>query len=395
MRLLLIGHDANRAGAQLVLLYLMRLLKADGIAMHLLLGEGGPLEADYRALAPVTIWPQTNGHLVSPNADKVLGKLGLWHRQANRRDRRHQRTIAQELKLGQVDAVLVNTVSGAQWLRQLPLADNVPVIAYLHELTMSVQLYTRPDDLRYLFSRAQHLLTVSEATAQFYESRFQVPADRISLFTLIDVDTIRQRVAEASQPNSHGRPLLDVPADAVVVGGCGNAEWRKGNDLFVALARMVNQLPGAPVYFVWVGMPPSTLRDDLWHDVEKAGLTDHVRFIEPTSDVLRYMARFDVFLLCSREDPYPLVVLEAGASQLPVVCFAGAGGAPELIEDDGGAVVPYLDLNAMAAALRQLANDPARRQQQGHRLSQKIDQRHNSRRSIDQLLSLLNQLTTA
>lgn len=393
MRLLLIGHDANRAGAQLVLLYLMRLLKADGIDMHLLLGEGGPLEAEYRAQAPVTIWPQTNGHLVSPNADKVLGKLGLWQQQADRRDRRQQRMIARELQLNQVDAVLVNTVSGARWLRQLSVPEHVPVIAYLHELTMSVQLYTHPDDLRYLFDRAQHLLTVSEATAKFYETRFNVPADRISLFTLIDVDMIRQRVAEASKPTS--APLLDVPADAVVIGGCGNAEWRKGNDLFVALARMVNQLPGIPVYFVWVGMPPSSLRDDLWHDVEKAGLTDLVWFIEPTSDVLRYMARFDVFLLCSREDPYPLVVLEAGASQLPVVCFAGAGGAPELIEVDGGAVVPYLDLNAMAAALRQLADDPARRQQLGHRLGQKIDQRHNSRRSIDQLLRLLNQLTTA
>lgn len=393
MTLLLIGHDANRAGAQLVLLYLMRLLKADGIAMHLLLGEGGPLEKEYQALAPVTIWPPAGNHLVSPNADKVLGKLGLWQQQAARRDRQHRRRMARALRLDQVDAVLVNTVSGAQWLRQLPLPDHVPVIAYLHELTMSVQLYTRPDDLHYLFNRAQHLLTVSEATAAFYEKTFNVSPDRISLFTLIDVDTIRQRVAAAATPAS--QPMPDLPADAVVVGGCGNAEWRKGNDLFVSLARMVAQLPGAPVYFVWVGMPPSSLRDDLWLDVEKAGLTDRVRFIEPTPDVLRYMARFDIFLLCSREDPYPLVVLEAGALQLPVVCFAGAGGAPELVEADGGVIVPYLDLTAMAAALRQLADDPTLRQQQGKRLSQKIDQRHNSRRSLDQFLHLLTDLTTA
>ena len=398
MRLLLIGHDANRAGAQLVLLYLMRLLKAEGIRMHLLLGEGGPLEADYRALAPLTIWPAANGHVFSPNADKVLGKLGLWEQQARRKIRRQQRTVARDLHLDDVDAVLVNTVSGARWLRQLPLRSDVPVVAYLHELTMSVQLYTHPDELRFLFQRAQHLLTVSEATAQFYQTRFNVPAEQISLFTLIDVDTIRQRINDAQTSRATARALpglANVPPDAIVVGGCGNAEWRKGNDLFVAQARMVNQLPGPPVYFVWVGMPASTLREELWHDVEKAGLSDLVRFVEPTPDVLRYIARFDIFLLCSREDPYPLVVLEAGASEVPVVCFAGAGGAPELVEADGGAVVPYLDLGAMAAALRELADNEALRRQQGQRLSQKIHQRHNSQTSIHRLLGLLTDLTTA
>jgi glycosyltransferase involved in cell wall biosynthesis len=411
MNLLLIGHDANRAGAQLVLLYLMRLLKAEGIGMHLLLGSGGPLVADYEALAPVTIWPPTNGHVINAQADKVLGKLGLYEQQAQRKAGRQQRRIARQLHLDAFDAVLVNTVSGAKWLRQLPLPSHVPVVAYLHELTMSVQLYTDPADLRFLLDRAQHLLTVSQATAQFYQTRFNVPESQISLFTLIDVAAIRERVelakgegrnAKGDVPEPETSPLhishFADPSDRIhpsslTIGGVGNAEWRKGNDLFVALARMVNQLPGPPVDFEWVGMPASTLRDDLWHDVEKAGLTDRVRFMPPTPDVLAHMARFDIFLLCSREDPYPLVVLEAGACGVPVVCFAGAGGAPELVEADGGAVVPYLDLGAMAHALRELANDPALRQQQGQRLSQKIDERHNSQQSIGRLLTLLTELT--
>jgi glycosyltransferase involved in cell wall biosynthesis len=408
MRLLLIGHDANRAGAQLVLLYLMRLLKAEGVGMHLLLGNGGPLVDAYRALAPLTIWPATNSHVINAQADKVLGKLGLWEQQALRKARQQQRRIAGELRLNEFDAVLVNTVSGAKWLRQLSLPNHVPVVAYLHELTMSVQLYTDPADLRFLLDRAQHLLTVSQATAAFYQTRFNVPDHYISLFTLIDVEAIRERVrivqdraAFRTSPgvSSNTVPGLEQnaarPQTTITVGGVGNAEWRKGNDLFVTLARMVNQLPGPPVDFEWVGMPASPLRDDLWHDVEKADLTNRVRFVPPTPDVLAHMTAFDIFLLCSREDPYPLVVLEAGACGLPVVCFAGAGGAPELVEADGGAVVPYLDLGAMAHALRTLANDPTLRQQQGQRLGQKINERHNSQQSISQLLSLLANLTAA
>lgn len=403
MNLLLIGHDANRAGAQLVLLHMMQLLKERGVAMQLLLGSGGSLLDDYQALCPVVIWPEDEPFLVGPTADKVLGKLNLWQQQADRRNQRQRDEIYQSIGGDSVSAVLVNTVSGARWLRRLNLPTAVPVVAYLHELPMSVGLYSRPDELRYLLNRCQHLLTVSRATMHFYHDTYDVPEAKMSLFTLIDVDAIRARVTAAhSGINSTSLAgISDIPPEAVVVGGCGNAEWRKGNDLFVALARMVNQPNATPVYFVWVGMPkpvhngqpgPSTLYDDLWLDVQKAGLTNYVRFIEPTPDVLRYMARFDIFLLCSREDPYPLVVLEAGLTNVPVVCFDGAGGAPELVETDGGAVVPYLDLTAMSHAIRRLADDTELRRKQGHRLAEKITERHQSGHSMDQLMALLTTL---
>ena len=404
MTLLLIGHDANRAGAQLVLLHMMQLLSERGVAMRLLLGGGGPLLGEYEALCPVLVWPENKPFLVGPTTDKVLGKLNLWQPRADRRNQRQRNEIYAALGGDAIDAVLVNTVSGGRWLRRLNLPSRVPVVAYLHELPMSAGLYSRPDELAYLLNRCAHLLTVSQATMLFYHTAHGIPQANMSLFTLIDVATIQARVAAAQsgekQPSLAG--LADLPADAVVVGGCGNAEWRKGNDLFVVLARMVNQPDETPVYFVWVGMPkPAStgrsgvpkLYDELWLDVQKAGLTDRVRFIEPTPDVLRYMARFDMFLLCSREDPYPLVVLEAGLTNLPVVCFEGAGGAPELVETDGGAVVPYLDLTAMSRAIRLLANDASLRQKQGRQLAQKIAERHQSERSMDQLLALLTSLT--
>lgn len=404
MTLLLIGHDANRAGAQLVLLHMMQLLRERGVTMRLLLGSGGSLLEEYKGLCPVTVWPDDAPFLVGPTADKVLGKLNLWQPRADRRAQRQRDEIYAVLSSDSIDAVLVNTVSGGRWLRRLNLPERVPVVAYLHELPMSVGLYSRPNELAYLLERCGHLLTVSRATMLFYHTAYGIPEAKMSLFTLIDVAAIQARVTAAH--SGEKQPLLtglaDLPADTVVVGGCGNAEWRKGNDLFVALARMVNQPNETPVYFVWVGMPkpihngqpgPTTLYDDLWLDVQKAGLTDRVRFIEPTPDVLRYMARFDIFLLCSREDPYPLVVLEAGLTNLPVVCFDGAGGAPELVETDGGAVVPYLDLTAMSVAIRQLADDAELRQKQGQRLAEKITERHQSGRSMDQLMALLTTLT--
>src|SRR5207245_8755034 len=56
----------------------------------------------------------------------------------------------------------------------------------------------------------------------------------------------------------------------------------------------------------------------------------------------------------SREDPFPTVVLEAMEAGLPVVAFAEAGGIGEILDSASGILVPYLDVKAMADAVRGL-----------------------------------------
>lgn len=377
----------------MVLLNLMRHIKAEGFQVHLLLGEGGPLLDEYRSVAPVTLWPFSGKHVVNALADMVLGKLGQWERFYQRQLLQQQKVVRAQLALDSFDLVFVNTVMSSRWFSLLGIPEKTPVITFVHELDMSVRLYTRPDQLAYLLQRSNHILAVSKATARYYEQQHGVDPKRVTLFTLIDTPSLERNVQHAkSQPDIYRQ--LGLPENALIVGGCGNAEWRKGNDLFITLARQViGREPGQPIHFVWVGIPPSSLHDDLSLDIRKAGLSERVHLIAPTPDVLRYMSRFDVFVLCSREDPYPLVVFEAGLSGVPVVCFDGAGGAPELVEADGGFVVPYLDLDAMSSQTLQLLQNPDLRQQMGKRLSQKIMERHPAQQSVETIVTLFHQFT--
>lgn len=369
--------------------------------MHLLLGEGGPILDDYQAICPITIWPAPKTYVMNALADKVLGKLGLWQQFHDRQQATRQREIQEQLDLGSIDLVLVNTVASSHLFSQLVIPDKTPVVTFVHELAMSVRIYSKPDELAHLLKRTTHLLAVSRATALYYEREHGFDPARISLYTLIDTPALARNVQQArDQPGLYS--ALGLPADALIVGGCGNAEWRKGNDLFISLARQVigrtqatvtNSSLTQPIHFVWVGMPLGSLRDDLLLDIQKAGLTNQVHLIPPTPDVLRYMSRFDVFVLCSREDPYPLVVFEAGLCGIPVVCFEGAGGSPELVEDDGGFVVPYLDLDTMSSQVVALLQQPDLRHKLGHRLGQKILERHPAKQSVETLVTLFNQLT--
>jgi glycosyltransferase involved in cell wall biosynthesis len=62
---------------------------------------------------------------------------------------------------------------------------------------------------------------------------------------------------------------------------------------------------------------------------------------------LKYFAAFDVFALVSREDPFPVVCLEAASLGKPIVCFNSSDGEKEFVENDCGFVVPDLDIEIM------------------------------------------------
>ena len=105
------------------------------------------------------------------------------------------------------------------------------------------------------------------------------------------------------------------------------------------------EVPG--LRFAWAGGDADYHRD--W--LAEQGLQDRIHFLGTRGDVRRLLHAADIFLLSSREDPMPLVALEAAATSLPVVCFAGAGDIPDLVGDEAGVVVPMEDVAAGARAI--------------------------------------------
>jgi len=152
----------------------------------------------------------------------------------------------------------------------------------------------------------------------------------------------------------------NIPESAVIVGGAGTTDWRKSPDLFIQLARAVTkQTSERPVHFVWVGGANEGIEfGELMHDVRHLGLDKYVHFLGARRDYVDVIASFDIFALVSREDCFPLVVLEAALLGKPIVCFDGAGGATEFIGGDAGFSVPYLDIGSMADRVVTLSRSP-------------------------------------
>jgi glycosyltransferase involved in cell wall biosynthesis len=163
------------------------------------------------------------------------------------------------------------------------------------------------------------------------------------------------------------RAKLQINDGDVVVGMCGAANWGKGADLFLLLAKAVALRRGPRRHiFLWIGVHTgSEAHRQMIHDRALLGLEQTVKLIPPVSNPHDYLSAIDVFTLTSREDSFSLVSLESAALGIPVICFAGGGGCPDLVGPDGGQVVPYLDIPAMAQAVFTLSDDVNLRSQVG------------------------------
>jgi glycosyltransferase involved in cell wall biosynthesis len=182
-----------------------------------------------------------------------------------------------------------------------------------------------------------------------------------------------------------------------MVGSVGAIGWIKGPDVLIHVARRVLRAVGRDreIRFVWMGRPTlSWAEGELAYDVKAMGLEGRVRFIKARSDPRPVMSLFDVFALPSRSDPFPLVCLEAAALAKPIVCF-DAGGMGEFLEPDEGLVVPYLDIDAMAARIGELLDSEQERTEIGRRLARRVRERHSLDVAAPTLLRIVERAVTA
>jgi glycosyltransferase involved in cell wall biosynthesis len=142
------------------------------------------------------------------------------------------------------------------------------------------------------------------------------------------------------------------PGGAFVVGSVAGIARRKGIDVLVEAARLV-RAGGNPVEFELIGAKTDPL-DAEWAEGILARAREAGIRHTPRADVAEALDRWDAFVLASRRDPFPLSMLEAMASGLPVIGSA-VDGIPEQLAPGTGLLVKPEDPAALAEAILSLA----------------------------------------
>jgi glycosyltransferase involved in cell wall biosynthesis/SAM-dependent methyltransferase len=364
-------HDCSLSGAPTLALNMVRRLVSDPDLDVLVVAKGvGPLAGKFCALS----------QFVLLGSDRLLGAAAA-----------HLDCVLARFRDRDCKVAFCNTVVTGDLV---PVFRNhgYVVLSLVHELPTSIRLVGE-DNFTTIDHQANAIILGSEFMRERIVSAF-APSNR-SLFIVPtgypDPRTNRSRVNRA---RTRLRREAGFPHDSTVVLGCGTLDHRKGIDLFVQLAKLVLSDPqGEGTQFAWIGGDSSpSYTAWLKHDLENLGLTKRVRLLGPRDDIFPYLAGADVFVLPSREDPFPLVNLAAMAFGLPVVAFSGAGGAPEALGEAGGIVVPYLDVAAMAGAVVKLAGDPERRHALGRVARHRYETLYTMEKFLDGLFSIVTKV---
>jgi len=163
-------------------------------------------------------------------------------------------------------------------------------------------------------------------------------------------------ISDSSRLLQHKLPLESDPNLYVA---CGRVKGRKGPDLFIEIARRT--LEHSPqARFVWIGgfEPEGEFSEAaIAASIRQQGLCHAITFVGEQTDPTQILAQAGAFLLTSRDDPMPKVLMEALALGKPCIAF-DVGGVSDLL-GSSGTIVPPEDISAFVQALQQHQKTPS------------------------------------
>jgi glycosyltransferase involved in cell wall biosynthesis len=147
-----------------------------------------------------------------------------------------------------------------------------------------------------------------------------------------------------------------------IVGTMGRLSWGKGLGCFLeAAARVSAAYPN--VQFLIVG--DGEARKDLELLVKDLEISAQTIFTGFRPDGLEILTLMDVFVLPSPHEAMPYTVLEAMASEKPVIAIEDTGAQDAVQQGEAGLLIPPRDPEALAAAIMALLRDEAKSQAMG------------------------------
>ena len=177
-------------------------------------------------------------------------------------------------------------------------------------------------------------------------------------------------VEQAVRTKQEYRRLLDLPDDALVFVTVARFNFQKGYDILVeALRRLRSTLVTKKVLFAWAG--DGAEYDAVKHRVEALGLSSYIKFLGNRGDIPEIMEAADAFLLPSRWEGLPIVLLEAGLHKLPVLA-SDTYGNREIIGDKNGVLFNNLDPADLAQKINAVMNGDYDLKLQAENLHQEV-----------------------
>ncbi|MES2304376.1 MAG: glycosyltransferase family 4 protein [Gemmatimonadota bacterium] len=206
------------------------------------------------------------------------------------------------------------------------------------------------------------VVTATEERRRFFLTESPMAADRVEVVPLgVDLKTFHP---EPSVRDAL-RAELGLAPDTILALAIGHSGPEKGIDQVVdAFGLAAARMSDHPWHLALLG-GGSPARLEALHQSARQQLGDRVTIGGFRSDIPRWLQGADLLVHAPRLEAFGLVVVQAMATALPVICTA-VGGLPEIIVDEvTGRLVPSGGLSALADAIVALTGDAGARHRMG------------------------------
>lgn len=262
---------------------------------------------------------------------------------------------------------------------------NIPVIFHVHELEIAINMMFKSPSSREKFKdMADIFIAVSSPVYNVLVRNLNCPVEKVSLVhEFVDKEKIKDKSELISLENVNKE--MGREDGEILIFCLGTFIYRKGADIFMKAAKTLSE-KGLNCKFVWIGSKP--FKEPFMADF---GLySPYFTLLQEKVNPFPYLRAADILVLPSREDPFPLVVLESMSLGKPTVLFKDGGGIYEAV-NDSGIIVEDFDVREFTNAIERLALDSNERKLLGER-AEKYQEEYDSKKALPKIKSIITSL---
>jgi glycosyltransferase involved in cell wall biosynthesis len=235
---------------------------------------------------------------------------------------------------------------------------------------------------KYLLGRVDRVIAVSREDQRFLELNYGL--NNITYITngiIIDKSETGDTTARIDL-----RKSLDLPQEGFLFVTVARFNFQKAYDFLInTLGSIKHFLDKTGTCFVLVGGGPEL--DALQRKATELGLDKRIVFLGERKDSLRLIRAGNVFLLPSRWEGLPIVLLECGLLKVPVIA-SDTYGNREIIGAHNGILFENLNPQDLIHVIKKAVNG----EYQWERMINSLNREVNQHYSIETMLSKLNSL---
>ncbi|WP_371767810.1 glycosyltransferase [Massilia sp.] len=194
---------------------------------------------------------------------------------------------------------------------------------------------------RMFYGSLDRIVCQSESMLADVAATFGVPHSKM---VVINNPVDLARVRAAAQAPLAQNDWSAFPVRLVAIGRMNRV---KGFDLLLEALALLNE-PGVGLAILGAGSLEAELRAQAGH----LGLSERVHFAGYQTNPYAWIARADAFVLSSRHEGFPNVVIEALACNRPIIATPAQGGTLEILRHYPAVVAREVSAPALASAIR-------------------------------------------